>query len=79
MPYWIFKKDTNGTFHIVENPFASEMTAQRWVDDNTSEQDLAEVFYSPHYDGARVTREWKFKRIEKEGLDLGTKRIRHDR
>jgi len=59
--------------------FASEIAAQNWVDNTLDEQSNSEIFYSPHYDSARVTQEWKFKRIEKDGLDVGTKRIRHDK
>ncbi len=79
MPWWIFAKDSRGTYHQMGGHFASEIMAQEWVDSHLEGNEDPELFHSPSYDSARVTQQWKFKRIEKEGLDAGTKRIRHDK
>ena len=79
MPHWIFARDEKGTVHQMGGHFVSETSAQAWIDQHLEGNEDPEIFYSPHYDSARVTQEWKFKRIEKDGLDEGTKRIRHDK
>jgi len=77
MPHWIFARDSKGKVHQIGGSFHSDVMAQEWIDSHLDPQADPEVFFSPHTDPARVTQEWKFKRIEKDGLDMGTQRIRH--